>query len=379
MPRSVCLLACGLLLTSALEGQGRGRGVVRGEVRDESGRALSGVLVSALGTARRDETEENGAFRLTDLAEAPTRVVVRRLGFAPETLLVRPVPSDDTSPLRIRLRRVIQPLEAVVVRGRTELRGPMAGFYDRRNRGHGRFFTAEQIDRRNAANMSDLLRDVPGLRIQYLRGGQPVVRVRGAQMAPLVWLDGTPMSAGEVDLDSFDPRSFDGIEIYSGSGTTPVEFAGGRQIGSSGGTIVLWTKRGLAGPPRRKRGALSPAEQVARLLEKGEAFVAADVDVPVSPKDGLPIRPIYPDSLFMARLPGEIEVEFVVLSTGRMRQDTFGVISTTHASLVEAVRRAVSSHPFIPAKRGGKAVAQLVHLPFSFQPDAELAARKDQE
>lgn len=379
MPRSLLVLACGVLFTSGPQGQEKGRGVVRGEVRDEAGRALVGVHVSALGTARQDETEEGGTFRLTDLAEAPTRVVVRRLGFGPETLLVRPVPGDQTPSLMVRLRRLVQPLEAVIVRGRAEIRGPMSGFYDRRARGHGRFFTAEQIDRRNAANMSDLLRDVPGMRVQYLRGGRPIVRMRGAQMAPLVWLDGTPMSAGEVDLDTFDPRSFEGIEIYAGSGTTPVEFAGGRQIGSSGGTIVLWTKRGLTGPPRRKRGAPSPAEQVARLIERGEAFVAADVDVPVSPKDGLPIRPLYPDSLYTARQPGEIEVEFVVLSTGRMRQDTFSVISTTHLSLVEAVRRAVSTHPFIPAKRGGKSVSQLVQLPFSFRPDVELAERKDQE
>ena len=375
---TLTLLSTAAALSGPLEAQAKGKGSVRGVVRDDAGRELVGARVEALGAGAAVESDGVGAFRLTGLAEAPTRVVVRRLGFAPETALVR-VSAERTPPLEVRLRRLAQPLDAVLVRGRRDVVGPLAGFYARMERGMGRYFTQEQIERRNVSRMSDLLRTVPGLRVSPTRYGRQTYRIRGSATGPLVWLDGTPMSAGEVDLDNFDPRTFEGIEIYSSPGTTPPEFAGGRGMSSSGGTIVLWTRRGEAGPPRRKRGAPTPAELVAQLLERGEAFTAAQVDQPVRGDALEPLVPAYPDSLFEARVGGEIEVEFVVNADGRVRGDTYSVIASTHPRLGEVVRRAVVAHAWRPARRGGQTVAQVVQLPFSFVPDSAAARRERQD
>ena len=46
--------------------------------------------------------------------------------------------------------------------------------------------------------------------------------MRGRTCWPLVWIDGTPMPAGEVDLDAFSPSTIQGIELYLGSTTAPI-------------------------------------------------------------------------------------------------------------------------------------------------------------
>ena len=357
---------------------GTARGAVRGVVRDDAGRPLAGAQLHAVGASVSAESNESGAFRLNGLATGPSRIVVRRIGFAPETLRVT-VAASAASESEVRLTRVAVPLDPVVVRGRREVRGPMAGFYARLEQGNGRFFTQEQIAKRNISQMSDLLRGIPGLRVQQRRSGVSQFRLRGSAIAPLVWLDGIPMGSGEVDLDAFDPRSFAGIEVYSGPATVPVQFSGSRTMTTSGGAIVLWTREGDAGPPRRRRGAPTPALLVARMIERGEAFTADGVDLPASIIEEELVPPLYPDSLLSARVPGSVEVEFVVDATGRVRMDTYGVISTTHRGLIEPVRRALHGQAFVPAIKGGRPVPQVVQLPFVFLPDSGVVVRKPKD
>lgn len=352
--------------------------VVSGTVQDESGRPLAGASVRVAGSAADVESDETGRFALRGLRAGQAVLVARRIGFAPETLRVE-VGASGEALAPLRLRRVAVPLEAVVVRGRRDLRGPIAGFYARMERGGGgRFFTHEQIDRRNVQRLSDLLRGIPGMRIEQRRSASQSVRMRGATAAPLVWLDGAPMGAGEVDLDVFDPMSFAGIEVYSGPASVPAEFAGHMGMSTSGGAILLWSRQGEPRAPRRRRGAPTPAAVIFGLLERGEAFTSAQVDRVAAP-DGEPAVPIYPDSLFRAGAAGWVEVEFVVTAQGTVRFDTFGVVATTHRTLGEAVRRALQTQAFVPAERGKQPVAQLVQLPFEFLPDSGVVVRKPKD
>lgn len=368
-------------VASTSEAQGArppSRNALRGQVRDESGRPLSGASLAVVGTRVAGESDDAGAFTLAGLAEGEAALVVRRIGFAPETLGVI-VANGVATPVVVALRRIALPLDAVVVHGRRYVRGPMAGFYARMERGNGRFITGEQIDRRNVRRMSDLLRGIPGLRIESRRYGVQSFRLRGATVAPLVWLDGAPMGAGEVDLDNFDPRTFAGIEIYSGPATVPAEYGGSRTMTTSGGTIILWTRQGELAAPRRRAGTPSPALLVAGMLDRREVFTRDSVDTPARPASAQPFLPNYPDSLYAARLGGTVEVEFVVDASGRLRMDTFGVVSTTHRTLGEAVRRSLAERAWIPAIRSGRPVPQLVQLPFDFLPDSGVVARKPKD
>jgi TonB family protein len=281
--------------------------------------------------------------------------------------------AGETVTAQFTLARLAVELEPLVILGRRNVTGRLAGFYERMGRGvGGHFLTSESIDRRNPINMTDLFRMVPGARVESRGFGRTVVRFRGARNPPLVWLDGTPLYAAEFDLDSVDPRSFEGVEIYSGPASVPAEFLGNRGISSSGGTIILWTKEGQLRPKRRKKDQLSPAAIIERMVEQKTLYTAADVDQPAMPDSSDLIRPVYPDSMFMNAIAGRVTVEFVVDGTGDVNMDTFSVVTASHPLFGEAVRRAVRDQRYKPALRNGRPVQQVVQQPFDFVPDSTI-------
>jgi hypothetical protein len=345
--------------------------VVRVAVRSTAGLALGGAQVRSDTTVV--ESDDAGLGILPRVAPGGSWIRVRRIGYRPESLFVQTVAgkSLDTT---VILARVAVDLAPITVVGRRELRGPMAGFYNRKATGSGRFITSDDIARRNPTNFTDLLRSVPGFRVET-RGFTNTVRVRGSRCAPLVWLDGQGLFAAEIDLDAFDPRTFAGIEIYSGSASVPVEFQGNQRMSSGCGTLVLWSRTGEPRGPKQKKDAQTPASLIAQWIDQGKAFAAADVDRLAILDSAKVVRPIYPDSLFNAQAPGRVLTEFVVGTNGEMIAESFSAITTTHRSLVEPTRAALRDQRFIPAQRKGQPVQQVMQLPFDFIPDS-TARRK---
>lgn len=384
------LLAVGVLGTLAagvLSAQD-GRRTWTGVVRDAAGVPIVGARVdrvesgpvSVVPSAGPAGTLSDlfGRFRVSSLEGegGEMRLIVRRPGFRPSVFLADTL--DSGVEAEIILQRLAQPLPSQIVTGRREVRGPLQGFYQRREQGRGRFFTAEEIDRRSLRRFSDLMRGVPGVRAIPSRGGRVTYRVRGSSIPPLVWLDGMPLTSAELDLDVLDVRTFAGVEIYAGSASVPPQFTGGLRMSSSGGAIVLWTREGEAHRPRRlRRGEPSPAEVLARLLADGLVWTADAVDDPVRILPGEWTVPFYPDSLLDAGIPGAVEVEFVVDASGAVRMDTFGPVSATHPHLLEAVRRSLVNRRFVPARKAGTGVAQLVQYPVRFEPQPGVRTAGD--
>ena len=379
-PRAARGLAAAALLGGALAGAAGaqegavGTGGVNGVVRDSLGIPVEGAQIMVTGTALTGESDDLGRFVLAKAAPGEMLVRVRRIGFQPDSVRVA-VLAGQTANVEVVLTRLAIELRPVVVLGRRHLTGHMAGFYDRQMRGAGHFITRADIDRRNPINMTDMFRMIPGARVES-RGFRTQVRFRGARCAPLTWLDGTPLYAGEFDLDSIDPRSMEGIEIYSGPAGVPAEFQGNRQLSSSCGTVLLWTRQGELRPKKRKPTDLTPAATIARLVEQRSVFTADQVDVPARVDSSALTRPVYPDSLFMNGVPGRVVVEFVVTQGGDVVMDTFSPVSSTHPALTEAVRRSIKDQQYIPATKEGKRVQQLVQQPFNFVPDSTLRRRR---
>jgi hypothetical protein len=118
-------------------------------------------------------------------------------------------------------------------------------FLRRKQEGRGRYFSREDIERRNPNTVGDLLRTVPGMRLDC-RG--PICRAVLARAStrncqPSYWMDGIPTDPSVVWLQP--PRDLDGVEVYSGPSETPPEL----ERNSSCGAIVLWTRT----PPKRVR------------------------------------------------------------------------------------------------------------------------------
>ena len=344
--------------------------VLAGVVVDSAGTPLAGAEVRVTATGYTARTDERGEFRLPGLTAGQHAIQVRRLGFRPETASVS-IGAAPPAALLLRLRPIATQLPAVVVRrGRKRHTGRLAGFFERLESGSsGQFLTRDMIEVGNTRTLTNLLQRMPG--VEIFRGGQ--VRFRGRRCAPLVWLDGTEMPAGEVNLDTFSPQSLEGIEIYMSSMNAPARFQGTRENGACG-TIIIWSRDRETDERRRPRVAL--AAEIERLLAEGQVHTPAEVDRQALPPDAQALGVVYPPELIAEGMAGVVVVEAIIDTTGRLEPATFGVLSSPHPLFTVAVQEALERATFSPAERAGRPVRQLIQLRFMFEPPEGRRGRK---
>ena len=335
---------------------------VAGVVTDSSGAGIAGAEISLVGVDMRVRTDEAGRFRLS----APPGLVTisaRRLGFLPETRQVTLKESQVPTQVDLRLATVPTSLKPVVVRSaKVKFTGRLAGYYQRLEANNGGYFiTREQIDHENPRNLTQLLTRAPAMNDKRMRGGGTGVRMRGRQCWPLVWLDGLPMGAGDVDLDAFPPQTIQGIEIYLGSTTAPMKYIANRDQ-SSCGTILIWSRGPDTDPPQR---TIRPKIDLERMVTSFRVYTPEQVDQPVT-VDASRLSIDYPPALYASGTGGSVIAEFIVDTEGHVEEGTFGIVSSTDPLLSDAVRKAIESANFQPAKLKGSTVRQVVQQPFSF-------------
>lgn len=351
-----------------------GTGTVTGVVRDSTGMAIAGARVMVQGASLATLTNEQGAFRLTSVPSGTVGIEVRRLGFTPAAGSYE-LKRGATIRVELLVTAVPHALSAVHIRGaRGQADRAFGGFYRRREHGMGRFLAREDIERRNAQMTTDLFRMVPGVNVVQTRSMRRVLRLRGSNCSPLIWMDGVPLWSGqEFDFDAISPRSIEGIEVYSMANLPP-------QFRSAAGTIdcgviVVWTRRGE--PRARRRPAGRAAAEVAEQVRERTIYTADRVDEPVQRLEEHPLVAEYPPALYVQRISGSAVVEFVVDTLGRMDESTFNVISATHPAFSESVRSALTKARFSPARLEGRLVPQVVQLPFYFVMSESQAARPE--
>lgn len=345
---------------------GQGTGSVTGTVTDSSGAPLYRAEVTIDSGSVRAFSDERGVFRLGGVPLGGRLVSARRLGFAPTATRVEVSAALDAE-VFLRMKRVAATLPAVVIRpSRVRFTGRLAGYYERlQKNASGVFVTRDQIDRENPSTLGQLLQHVPGIQAFRARGGSTGVRMRGRGCSPLVWIDGTPMPAGLVDLDAFTPSTLHGIELYLGSTTAPMRYIYNRDV-SSCGTILLWSRGPDTDPLER-----TPLSSVnlSELVTSLAVFDANQVDRPAH-LDATSILSLgYPPALFAARVSGLVVAEFVVDTTGRVEGATLGIVSSTAPLFTDAVRVALETASYVPAVKNGHLVRQLVQQPFQFAVD----------
>jgi TonB family protein len=76
--------------------------------------------------------------------------------------------------------------------------------------------------------------------------------------------------------------------------------------------------------------------------------------------------PAYPELLRQAGVQGQVVLEAVVDTTGRVQPASISVVSATHPGFVAPARQALVATLFRPARVGGRAVSMLVRVPFDF-------------
>jgi periplasmic protein TonB len=96
-----------------------------------------------------------------------------------------------------------------------------------------------------------------------------------------------------------------------------------------------------------------------------QTYFEFQVEKQVAPAPGN-AGPRYPDMLRSANVEGEVLVQFVVDTTGRVENGSVKILKTSHDLFTNSVRSALNNMRFYPAEIGGRKVKQLVQQPFNF-------------
>lgn len=234
-----------LLLPGSSAAATAGTAKVSGRVVLSDGRKASGSRVELVGTEHVSLTNDEGEFSMTGLPSGTRVLLARRIGYGAEAVPVD-LTSRDTLRVTITLPKFVATMDTVVVRARRERALDKIGFSQRKRAGNGRFIDREQIESRVATNLTDLLRQVPGLRVVYGSNNQPViVGTRGPSGfsnnggCVQYVVDGMPwFSAEPGDINNFIyPSEIMGIEVYQ-AGMAAAAVASS----SDCVTVVIWTR-----------------------------------------------------------------------------------------------------------------------------------------
>lgn len=192
-------------------------------------------------------TDSAGRFRAQASRTGALTVTASLIGYQSAKTVLH-VTAGERVDVVIRMSEQAITLDPIQVETRSMVSmGPLAGYYDRveryRRMGIGRILTRDQIDARNAIDVTDLLRMVPRVRIStgMGRGGDVYFNSGMGGCVPKVYLNGvlanrnSPASVNEM----VSPGELEGIEVYQGLAQMSGEF----YDVAGCGVILLWTRR----------------------------------------------------------------------------------------------------------------------------------------
>ena len=235
-----------LLVLAPLALGAQDRVLVRGTVRDTTGKPIPDAAILLKPGDRHARTAADGGFGFDSLRTGFYFYEIRRLGFSPSSGRIR-ITRDTTLDLRVTPRPRM--LDTIVVTDKCS-RVQFTGFLCRRSKGNGLFLTEADILAKNPQYLADVLRDVDGIRIAPAIGryGQtriPYVsparclvelvdgRVAVANRAPGVAARSgvggrstsrvTPRQSAIHEL--IRPEELMGVEVYPPGSRVPEEFA----------------------------------------------------------------------------------------------------------------------------------------------------------
>jgi hypothetical protein len=230
------------LLGEPIRAEAQERGRLYGVVRDSAGAPIQMADVGIVELRKLTKTDDVGVFRFEGLPVGTVEVSIRRLGFQPLSVTHEVAPGTADT-LEVSLAPHAVTLAGVQISER-EMRRLfwIEDFHRRRMRGIGTYFTRNEIESRHPSRLSDVFRNMPGIRFVRVRGGTGIRFVSAAiqrrDCVPMIWMDG--QRAPEMEVDDFPVNDIEGIELYHGPSTTPMQFSQGAL--STCGTVVIWTR-----------------------------------------------------------------------------------------------------------------------------------------
>ena len=238
---SLVLLASMHGLGSGLAGQ---TGTITGTMtKAVGGGVIEGARVELVGTTYNAITSRKGDFAFRDIAPGKYTIQASAIGYA-RLRADFELKANETVEFEFQAQLEALQLTDVVVNETVRL---PAEFVRRRQEGGGRYMSRADIERRpGAANVSDLLRTFPGVRVNCRRSPCTFTFTRSTRNCPpAFFLDGVETEMMALAMQP--AREVDGIEVYSGLAELPPELRGRN---GTCGAFVVWTRT----PPDARKG-----------------------------------------------------------------------------------------------------------------------------
>jgi hypothetical protein len=239
------LFARALLLSAADSGAKVGSASLSGRVVLEGSATNAGTRVELVGTDIVAMTNDKGEFTMHNLPSGSRVVLARHVGFGADIAPVD-LSSLQENRVAIKLSKFVAIMDPILVTARRSAALDKLGFNERKKSGFGYYLGPDRLKNMHPINVTDVLRQVPGLRVSYGPNGDVVSSSRGAgsMLGPgcvQYYVDDMPFREMEPgDINSFvTGGEVVAVEVYQGAGT-PGRFI---QAGPSNcTTIVLWTR-----------------------------------------------------------------------------------------------------------------------------------------
>ena len=217
--------------------------ILIGRVIDATGGAgLAGAEITLLKSdAVRFITGDSGEFRLTGLPPGTDVFNVRRIGYEAATFTAVLHPGR-THRANFPLTVAAVSLPGVNVADTATQSHWLDAFERRKASARGLFITRADIEHSGARMGTDIIRNIPGVRISPSRRGpgNQVVMTRGSgarTCVPAIFVHNVPYSG---TLDDFIADDIEALEVYVGVSEIPPDLdKNGRGIC---GAIVIWTR-----------------------------------------------------------------------------------------------------------------------------------------
>jgi hypothetical protein len=234
--------------------------------------AIDRAEVELLPDRRLVTTPGDGRFRYDSVAPGIFTLVVKRIGFLPESVTMRAQPNEDVDVV-LEMARNAQQLDTVNI---AESEVPwaerkLAGFNDRRKFGTGRFFDSETLVKEKNRKLGEFITSrTSGAKLVRSRtgsaawlattriGGGFALRGDGVPLEdsdraagadpracyPDVYVDGALIYASGSRASLFDINSYStndvlAVEFYVSASQVPIQF---NKTGAACGVLLLWTQ-----------------------------------------------------------------------------------------------------------------------------------------
>jgi hypothetical protein len=233
------LFARTLLLSPADSGTKSGNATVSGLVVLEDSPTNSGSRIELVGTDIVAMTNEKGEFTMRNLPSGSKVLLARHLGFGAETVPVD-LSSRQQKRVTIKLSKFAEVMDPVLVIARNSAALDRVGFNQRKKSGFGYYIGPERLQNMHPNFLTDILRQVPGLRVSYGPEGEVISSSRGFGIECVqYWVDDMPwLSVGTGEINHFvTGGEVVAVEVYQDL-NTPARYMRAEPCT----TIVVWTR-----------------------------------------------------------------------------------------------------------------------------------------